>query len=120
MNAIISLLAAKLFKGASSQDVLSPSIKSKAFGSKTKKIYYPKSDADVRFFSIFGSPIAHPSVFGYTNLFKNFSYNLVPAEDYDLWSRMLIQGIKMGNMEDTLLNYRVHGNQITKDLMLRI
>jgi len=86
------------------------------FGSKMKKIYYPKTPEDVSFFSIFGSPVAHPTVFGYTKLFKKFLYNNVPAEDFDLWSRLLLEGFKIGNMENPLISYRVHSNQITRDL----
>jgi len=99
---------------SNSLDICGTSIST--FGSKMKKIYYPKTPEDVSFFSIFGSPVAHPTVFGYTKLFKNFPYNNVPAEDYDLWSRLLFEGFKIGNMEDSLLNYRVHSNQITRDL----
>ena len=85
------------------------------FGSKEKLIMYPESVADVRFFSIFGSPVAHPTVFGYAHILKKYTYNNVAAEDYDLWLRMLIDGINIGNMPISLLNYRVHDNQLTLD-----
>jgi glycosyltransferase involved in cell wall biosynthesis len=87
----------------------------KTFGSMKKTITYPELIEDVRFFSIFGSPLAHPTVLGYANLFKKYFYNNVVAEDYDLWSRMLIDGVRIGSMQDSLLNYRVHPGQITLD-----
>mgnify|MGYP003981327591 FL=1 len=80
-----------------------------------KTITYPDIIEDVRFFSIFGSPLAHPTVLGYANLFKKYLYNNVAAEDYDLWARMLIDGVRIGSMKDALLNYRVHSDQITLD-----
>jgi len=85
------------------------------FGLSKKYIPYPDSQEDVRFFSIFGSPVAHPTVFGYTHLFKRFLYHNMIAEDYDLWTRMLCEDIKIGNIPVSLLNYRVHDNQLTKD-----
>jgi len=95
-------------------DICGSSIR--VLGSTKKIIAYPESKEDVKFFSMFGSPIAHPTVFGYTHLFKKFLYHNIVAEDYDLWTRMLCEGIKIGNMQVSLLNYRVHDNQLTKDL----
>ena len=87
----------------------------KTFGSMEKTITYPELIEDVRFFSIFGSPLAHPTVLGNANLFKKYLYKNVAAEDYDLWSRMLIDGVRIGSMKDALLNYRVHSDQVTLD-----
>ena len=92
-------------------DICGSSINS--FGLLTKIITYPESKEDVKFFSIFGSPIAHPTVLGYTHIFKKFLYNNVAAEDYDLWVRMIIEDVKIGNMKISLLNYRVHSSQLT-------
>lgn len=36
------------------------------------------------------------------------------AEDYELWIKCLINNIKIKNLSDTLVNYRSHGNNLTK------
>ena len=87
----------------------------KTFGSMKKTILYPERFEDVRFFSIFGSPLAHPTVLGHANLFKKYLYNNEAAEDFDLWLRMLRDDVRIGSMQEPLLNYRVHSNQITLD-----
>ena len=82
-----------------------------AFGLISKKIInYPESIADVKFFAIFGSPLAHPTAFGFSHLFKKYLYrDLAAAEDYDLWERMLKDGINdyqfyifVGLIKDTI------------------
>ena len=85
------------------------------FGSRIQNIAYPESKEDVNFFTLFGSPIAHPTVLGYAHIFKKNPYRKIAAEDYDLWSRLLSKGLNIGNMQASLLNYRVHENQITLD-----
>ena len=88
----------------------------RAFGSREKIIKYPETIVDVGFFTIFGSPMAHPTVFGLAHIFKKYKYRNVPAEDYDLWARMLMDGVNIGNVPKSLLEYRVHDEQLTTDL----
>ncbi len=56
----------------------------KTFGSIKKTILYPERFEDVRFFSIFGSPLAHPTVLGYANLFKKYLY-IMKQPRFRLW-----------------------------------
>lgn len=54
----------------------------------------------------------------------NLTYNseFIVAEDYDLWSRA-INHIKTANLQEILIKYRSHGNNISKskqDLMLKM
>ncbi len=38
---------------------------------------------------------------------------MVPAEDYDLWARALLKGLKLVNLSEVLYKYRIHGSQST-------
>ncbi|PKH87995.1 glycosyltransferase family 2 protein [Colwellia sp. Bg11-28] len=77
----------------------------------------PISNEDIRFKMIVGTPFAHPSVIGKTEIFQKHKYNQLPAaQDYDLWSRISSdQCVKFGNIPETLLLYREHDGQITKE-----
>ncbi len=85
------------------------------FGFSDRVILYPESMNDIQFFSLFGSPMAHPTVFGLSSLFKKYAYRDVVAEDYELWTRMLMNGVVIGNIQKSLLNYRVHSTQLTSE-----
>lgn len=60
--------------------------------------------------------IGHPTVMMQTSFLKkhNLTYNTLmePAEDYDLWTRMIHLG-KFHNLQEPLLKYRVHENQVS-------
>lgn len=63
-----------------------------------------------------GSCIAHPTVMFRKKYFidNNILYNrqMEPAEDYDLWSRLVFMG-KLANLPEVLLLYRIHPDQIS-------
>jgi hypothetical protein len=48
---------------------------------------------------------------GFADLFKSNLYINSVAEDYDLWTRLAIQGIKFGNIPEILTDYRIHDDQ---------
>lgn len=54
--------------------------------------------------------VLHPTVIARAELFKNHPYNqgCVPAEDYDIFARMLRSGARFANIKRPLLRYRVH------------
>ena len=54
--------------------------------------------------------VLHPTVMGHAHLFKSQLYvqENVPAEDYDIFSRMLVAGARFVNVEEALTRYRVH------------
>lgn len=54
--------------------------------------------------------VLHPTVMAKAELFKNNQYIQanVPAEDYDIFARMLISGAKFYNIKEPLLRYRIH------------
>ncbi len=73
---------------------------------------YPK---DIFTFMLFSCEIAHPSVLFRKELFADgtrYNTNKEPAEDYDLWSRLLFK-TKFYNIQEPLLHYRVHSMQVS-------
>lgn len=69
----------------------------------------PISHVAILFHTMFGTPFAHPTVV----LRKAFldkhaiSYVDLPAQDYELWVRMLNAGAMAENLPDALVKYRV-------------
>ena len=52
------------------------------------------------------SPFTHPSVMFRTILVKEgwkYNENFECAQDYELWSRMILSGLKMGNVSEPLI-----------------
>ena len=66
--------------------------------------------------------IAHPSVMFRLNKMKEFGlkYNneREPAEDYDLWLKLVFIG-KIANLNEVLLHYRIHENQVSNTRNLK-
>jgi glycosyltransferase involved in cell wall biosynthesis len=60
----------------------------------------------LRFISLFATPLNHPAVFGRTSLLRTGKYYYVPAfphcEDFELFSRLLWQGVKLENISSPL------------------
>lgn len=86
------------------------------FGTSDQRILkHPCSDAAIKMTLLFGSPLAHPTVFMKTELIKKLRYDPVwdKAEDYDLWERADRAGWKMTNIPEVLLSYRQHEAQIS-------
>lgn len=86
------------------------------FGSKDKRIVRShQSDEAIKIEMLFASPFAHPTVMMRTSLIKELRYEKAweKAEDYDLWVRAAQAGLKMTNVQEVLLLYRVHESQIS-------
>jgi glycosyltransferase involved in cell wall biosynthesis len=86
------------------------------FGSTKNKIIKHSTDHDsIKVSFLHSCNIGNPTV-----MFKKealgdlkFDNEYVPAEDYDLWSRLLSK-TKFCNIPESLLNYRLHDNNISK------
>jgi glycosyltransferase involved in cell wall biosynthesis len=63
--------------------------------------------------------IAHPTVMIRTNIYKKYKYhiNQQAQEDYDLWMRMLSDGLIIEKIPTSLLYYRVHSASITSTIL---
>lgn len=78
--------------------------------------HYPVTPAETERFLEHGSPLAHPTVMmrkeavmragGYRMAFSH-------CEDYDLWLRISELGYAIANLSQALLNYRVHGANVS-------
>ncbi len=65
--------------------------------------------------------IKHPAVLGKAQAFRKLNgYRaLVPAEDYDLWLRMVTGGFRIGCVGERLLKYRIRCTGISKSNQYR-
>lgn len=60
----------------------------------------------------------HGTIMGKAYLFKENRYNQknVPAEDYDIFSRMIKQGARPANLQEILTYIRIHKNSVSNNL----
>ncbi|CAH1662244.1 Glyco_trans_2-like domain-containing protein [Hyphomicrobiales bacterium] len=70
----------------------------------------PLGAAAVALHSVVGTPFAHPAVMMRREFLEahRLRYHEIPAQDYDLWARMLVCGAKGDNIPEALVRYRVH------------
>nr|WP_315142633.1 glycosyltransferase family 2 protein [uncultured Flavobacterium sp.] len=82
-----------------------------------KLINLPEENEAIKLGLLKGNCIAHPSVMIRHSVLQEhavtYDFNKEPAEDYDLWVRLLQFG-KLYNIQENLLNYRVHSTQVSK------
>lgn len=76
----------------------------------------PETHQEIKINFLTGNCIVHPSVMLRNNVIvaNNIIYDqqMEPAEDYDLWVRLLLIG-KLHNLQECLLRYRVHDLQVS-------
>ncbi len=81
------------------------------------KLKYPRSDFLIRLVgSLYNNPFSHPSVSGKVSslAFHGYYKQVSPFEDYHLWS-CYSKNTKLQNLPESLLYYRIHSQQITKN-----
>lgn len=87
------------------------------FGAKEEVWIREQNPEKVKINALFHSPILHASSVWRKDSFEKqdlrFRQEMVPAEDYDLWARALLKGLKLVNLPDVLYKYRTHPNQAT-------
>ena len=73
----------------------------------------PATHDEIKTYLIFGSPVAHPSIMVKREFFSQLRYQETyeVAQDYALWTES-IDVFQFANIQEPLLRYRVHGNQI--------
>ena len=80
-------------------------------------IYTPEKHETIKLVLLRENALVHPSVMMRKDALDKrsmiYDVDKEPAEDYDLWVRLLPIG-KLHNLQEVLLNYRVHNNQVTK------
>jgi len=83
---------------------------------------YPLSDREIRRFSLFGNPFAHPTTSFRLDAVKTvgmYRSEWNGAEDYDLWLRLLRIG-KGVNLPQLVTQYRVHPGQVTNTNSIKV
>ena len=87
------------------------------FGAKEEVWIREKDPEKVKITALFYSPVLHASSVWRKDSFERhglrFIQEMVPAEDYDLWTRALVKGLRLVNLSDVLYKYRLHPNQAT-------
>ena len=87
------------------------------FGER-EEVWMRESDPEkVKIAALFFSPVLHASSVWRRQSFDEhglrYRQEMVPAEDYDLWTRALIAGLRMTNLPDVLYRYRIRTGQAT-------
>lgn len=89
----------------------------KKFGASSDSIVHHTSFEDVKFNAIYYSPVLHASSMWRRQKFidKGLYYRqeMVPSEDYDLWTRAILKGVRLANLPIILYKYRIHDRQVT-------
>lgn len=81
------------------------------------KPHMPRKDEEIKARMLWSSPFAHPTIcFRKSSIEKYDIRYLVgeKAEDYNLWVSCAIAGCKFANLNDYVLRYRIHKDQITQ------
>ena len=87
----------------------------KFIGSSSGNLFYPQTHEEIKISLFSFSPtFAHPTIMGKKAIFEkhNYNKNFEPAEDYELWTRFVQEG-EVANLNEILLEYRVHPNQVS-------
>jgi glycosyltransferase involved in cell wall biosynthesis len=87
-----------------------------ADGRPSKILWRPTHEESTKFLSLFETPLLHPTVMGRASIMRKYLYNpsLARSEDYDLWSRMLADNLRITNIPHILLSYYVHAASFTR------
>ena len=86
------------------------------FGAGERRIRKPfHTDEAIKIDMLFKCPLAHPSVVMRAELIKRLRYDKAweKAEDYELWTRAVKAGWRFTNVQEVLLMYRKHREQIS-------
>ena len=92
------------------------------FGAKEDVWIRETNPEKVKINALFHSPILHASSVWRRERFEEnglrFRQEMVPSEDYDLWTRALVKGLKLVNLPQVLYKYRIHSAQATTNTEL--
>jgi len=86
----------------------------KTFGAVEKVVKLPITHEEIAAKLCLNSTFGHPTVMGRRDMFEKHKYNkdFKNIEDYELWSRLIFEG-EVANLDEVLLFYRVHENQVS-------
>ena len=90
----------------------------KRFGDSDAVMIRESDVEDVKFIALSHSPVLHSSSMWRKKRFLEndlfYRQEMVPLEDYDLWTRALSKGLVLVNTPDILYLYRTHTSQVTR------
>jgi glycosyltransferase involved in cell wall biosynthesis len=93
------------------------SVGMRLFGAKEATWIRELNPEKVKIEAMFHSPVLHASSVWRKDAFEKqglrFRQEMVPAEDYDLWVRAMLRGLKLVNLPEVLYEYRIHDAQAT-------
>jgi glycosyltransferase involved in cell wall biosynthesis len=82
-----------------------------------KPIVLPNDHEAIKMGLLWGNCIAHPSVMIRKKILDEYSIQYdtskEPAEDYDMWVRLLSVG-RLHNLQEVLLEYRIYDSQVSR------
>ena len=87
------------------------------FGQELREKRMPTKMNEIIKFSIARNPFNHPTVAMRKEFFKvvgKYNKEFLKSQDYELWARALIYGIKAKNISEPLLYFRVTSNYMNK------
>jgi glycosyltransferase involved in cell wall biosynthesis len=90
-------------------------------GKKLKVLKRPTTHLEIKFSSLFSTPMYHPTIMGRAEVFKThrFDESLTNSEDYEIWSRLLFRTkTRFANLTEPLLLYRTFSQSFTQSLNL--
>ena len=87
------------------------------FGAKQETWVRENNPEAVKITALFYSPILHASSVWRRASFERvglrFQQEMVPAEDYDMWTRAMAAGLQLVNIPQVMYKYRIHPSQVT-------
>lgn len=84
-------------------------------GKEQRNVSYPSSNDLIKLFLSLNCPLAHGSIMGRAELFKQNQYGSKESyavEDYELWTRMAKE-TKIHNIPEYLFKYRIYGESFS-------
>lgn len=77
----------------------------------------PASDQEIKRAMMLGNAFGLSTVMARADIFKTnrFDESLNVSEDYDLWTRLAVSGVRLANLPDSLVRYRWHPHQASRD-----
>lgn len=77
----------------------------------------PASDEEIKKAMMLGNAFGLSTVMARADIFKTnrFDETLKVSEDYDLWTRLAVSGARLANLSDSLVRYRWHPEQASRD-----
>lgn len=108
------------FIKSSGADLISSGVEIIGDSGEKLEILKPRalSSSEINYLSMFVNPMLHPTVLCKAEVLKKFQYDNNPTslhvEDYELWARLVRNGVKLLNQNELVLHYRISVGGISR------